>query len=61
MMTSTAPHSSPTDTVSPRTNQAALMPTTGTSIENGPTTPAGLRDISHDQTPEPMIVAITAV
>src|SRR5699024_9276980 len=61
MMTRPAPHSSPGETVSPRKTNAALIPTTGTSIENGATTPAGLRDISQDQMPEPRIVAITTV
>lgn len=40
---------------------AALIPTTGTSIENGATTPAGYRDISQVHRPDPRTVAITMV
>jgi len=37
------------------------MPTTGTSIEKGATTPAGWRAISHDHTPDPATVPIRIV
>ncbi|GAB3701506.1 hypothetical protein GCM10028815_08580 [Mariniluteicoccus flavus] len=40
---------------------AVAMPTTGTSIENGATTPAGWRAISQVQMPEPTMVPSTMV
>lgn len=48
-------------TDSSRSNHAADMPTTGTSIEKGATIPAGCRAISHVHTPEPTTVPMTTV
>ena len=46
---------------SPRTSAASPMPTTGTSSDQGATTPAGCRRISAVQIPEPSTVASTAM
>ena len=59
--TSAPPASSSSVGRSPKAHQAALIPTTGTSMENGATTPAGCRVSSQTQIPDPTTVPRTTV
>lgn len=60
-ITKVAPAISPRRAISPRTSQAEAMTRTGTSSENGATTPAGCREINQVQIPDPTKVAMTTV
>ncbi len=60
-MTRPAPAAVVAPICSPSSTADALSPTTGTSIENGATTPAGCRAMSQVQTPEPASVPTSTV